>query len=380
MQTNENNTFKKIILSVIFFATIISSLFLAISNFAHFLNPAQWWMIALTGLIFPLLLLFTIAFAIFWIFVNRKKTILPLIAILLSFPNIKTSFAFHPSSKFVETKAVNNIRIVTWNVGLMNYEAPDSATAADNNALIFNSLQELNADVICLQEFFTEVIPNSNLNFIDSITRNLNYPYHYFSYDRSQFNGAFYSGTIIFSKYKIIDTNKVVYPKPFPGSVIEAGLLVNNDTINIITTRLQSFHLETADYQALHSLKEGSTNGIADTKTIVGKLKYGYAQKVAQVNIIKQLITDSRHPVIFTADMNDVPSSYAYANIKNDMTDAWLDKGFGIGRSFRYIAPTLRIDYIFLDNNFNCTQTRRILTTSSDHNGLVADFSMNKTN
>jgi endonuclease/exonuclease/phosphatase (EEP) superfamily protein YafD len=377
---NNGSALKNISLRIIFYVNIICLLLLLTSNLACLLNPARWWLIALTGLVFPILLLLAIIFFIFWIFINKKKALISLLVILISFPTIKKCFAFNLSSDFIETKKKDNLRIITWNVGLMNYEIQDSATAAKSNLHIFNSLQQLNADVVCLQEFFTAIIPNSNFNLIDSISRQLNYPYHYFSYDRSQFEGAFYAGTIIFSKYKIVDSNKIVYPKPFPGSVIEAGLLVNNDTINITTTRLQSFHFEPDDYEALSDLKKGSADGMIDSKTIIEKLKYGYQQKLNQVTIVKQLINKSKRPIIFTGDLNDVPSSYAYSTIKNNMADAWLNKGFGIGRTFRFIAPTLRIDYIFYSDFFKAIQTRQIYTTASDHNGLVTDLEIKKLN
>jgi endonuclease/exonuclease/phosphatase (EEP) superfamily protein YafD len=90
------------------------------------------------------------------------------------------------------------------------------------------------------------------------------------------------------------------------------------------------------------------------------------------------MIHSSKHPVIFTGDMNDVPSSYTYATIKDNLSDAWADKGFGLGRTFRFISPTLRIDYIFFSDFFNVMQAKRIITTSSDHYGLVTDLSIKK--
>ncbi len=372
-QPVKEKKFKKTALRIIYGINIICLLLLGCSDLAHFVNPSQWWMIALTGLAFPLFLLFAIAFTIFWLLVDWRKGMLSIAFIVLSIPNIKRSFGFHPSASFSETKAANSLRIVTWNVGLMNYEAPDTATGSQGNARILNALEALDADVLCLQEFFTCVTPNAPYNFIDSITHRLHFPYHYFSYDRSQFNGSFYTGTILFSKYKIVDSSKIVF-SPFPGSVIEAGLLVNKDTINIITTRLQSFHLEDEDYAAIHNIKHASAEGLNDSKSILHKLKYAYVQKLQQIDTVQQLINNNKRPVIFTADMNDVASSYTYANIKNDLSDVWLDKGFGIGRTFRYISPSLRIDYIFYSDFFEAIQTKRILTESSDHNGLVADF------
>ena len=56
------------------------------------------------------------------------------------------------------------------------------------------------------------------------------------------------------------------------------------------------------------------------------------------------------------------------------MQDAFLKKGFGVGRTFSAISPTLRIDYIFADDHFRIDQFRRIVRNYSDHYMLVADI------
>ena len=58
------------------------------------------------------------------------------------------------------------------------------------------------------------------------------------------------------------------------------------------------------------------------------------------------------------------------------MQDAFLKKGFGIGRTFSAISPTLRIDYIFADDHFGIDQFRRIVRKYSDHYMLVADIKL----
>jgi endonuclease/exonuclease/phosphatase family metal-dependent hydrolase len=73
-------------------------------------------------------------------------------------------------------------------------------------------------------------------------------------------------------------------------------------------------------------------------------------------------------------DLNDVPNSYTYFTIKGDMQDAFLRKGFGIGRTFSALSPTLRIDYIFADREFKVKQFNRLVRNYSDHYMIVADM------
>jgi endonuclease/exonuclease/phosphatase family metal-dependent hydrolase len=62
------------------------------------------------------------------------------------------------------------------------------------------------------------------------------------------------------------------------------------------------------------------------------------------------------------------------------MQDAFLKKGFGIGRTFSALSPTLRIDYIFADKHFKILQFNRLVKKLSDHYMLLADVELKTTN
>jgi endonuclease/exonuclease/phosphatase (EEP) superfamily protein YafD len=89
---------------------------------------------------------------------------------------------------------------------------------------------------------------------------------------------------------------------------------------------------------------------------------------------------DSPYPVLFCGDLNDVPNSYTYSTVRGRMQDAFLKKGFGIGRTFSAISPTLRIDYIFADDHFKIKQFNRLVKHYSDHFMLVADIELKAPN
>jgi endonuclease/exonuclease/phosphatase (EEP) superfamily protein YafD len=91
---------------------------------------------------------------------------------------------------------------------------------------------------------------------------------------------------------------------------------------------------------------------------------------------VNQLIKDSPYPVLFGGDLNDVPNSYTYFTVRDDLQDAFLKKGFGIGRSFSGLSPTLRIDYIFTDDKFKVLQFNRLVKNLSDHYMIVADVKL----
>lgn len=370
---------KKGLLRFVLFCNWLTIFFLLAGDLAPYLNPAKWWPVAIAGLLFPIFLLLTFLFFIFWLPVKASKAGYSLIAILLSLPVILVSTGRKLSSSFDPVKKRGDLRIMTWNTGLMNYTAADSNKAIAGNAVIFRKLKEADADVICLQEFFTAVIPGHHLNFIDSIDHSLHYPYHYFSYDWPKFDGKFYGGTIIFSRFPLADTQRIAYPEPFIGSILKAGLAVNGDTIDIVTSRLQSVHFQRNDYQYFSDLKTGAKEDLSGTRNIIRKLRRSYQQRVGQVSKLREIIKDCKHPVIFTGDLNDVPDSYTYYQVKNDLKDAWTKKGTGLGGTFVYISPTLRIDHIFYSKGLGARQIEKIRSEgSSDHHALLADFWIEK--
>lgn len=370
---------KKTLLLIAFFCNICSIVLLLITDAAPWLNPYTWWPFALAGMVFPVFVILVLLFSVFWLFITPRKAIFSLIALLISLPNIIATFGTSIPSAFRQSKQKEDIRVLTWNTAIMNYTAPDSNTAIKNNATIFRKLKESDGDVLCFQEFFTAVIPGNRFNFIESITSSLNYPYHYFSFDISKFNGNFYSGSIIFSRYPIVDSQKIEYPKPFAGSIIKAGILVSGDTIDVITTRLQSVHFERNEYRQLNEIKNGTDSELSGLKNIIAKLRLGYKRRVEQVRLVKKLINSSNRPLVFTGDLNDIPVSYTYAQIRNNLKDVWVKRGTGLGRTFVYLSPTLRIDQIFYNSHFVARQVKRIFAEgASDHNALVADLTLEK--
>jgi endonuclease/exonuclease/phosphatase family metal-dependent hydrolase len=94
--------------------------------------------------------------------------------------------------------------------------------------------------------------------------------------------------------------------------------------------------------------------------------------------MVHEVMGISPHPYLLCADLNDVPNSYAYATVRGGLQDAFLKKGFGIGRTFTGLSPTLRIDYIFANDQFRIKQFNRVAKNLSDHYMLVADVELKK--
>lgn len=233
-------------------------------------------------------------------------------------------------------------------------------------------LKAQNADVLCIVEFFhsTNPIYYDNLHYV---LKELGYPYYYFSWDDD--GGDQWVGQAIFSKHPIIDSSLVRFPKPTMNeSLIYADIVFRNDTIRVYTTHLQSVRFGREDYESIEKIKNRDDSLIENSRNIFSKLKRGFVYRSRQTDIVKKQIDKSPYPVIITGDFNDVPNSSTYFTISKNLQDAFLAKGFGIGRTYTNISSTLRIDYILASKNFSVQQYNRVMKEYSDHYMLVADF------
>jgi endonuclease/exonuclease/phosphatase family metal-dependent hydrolase len=354
------------------FSNIATIIFFELACLAPFLHPQKWWFISFLGLAFPFLLIAIILFLLLWLFFRKPKyAVFSALALLLGFKSIGVFFAFNNVRSFSYLKEPHTLRIASWNVARFIEMKRNNNKGSQTRLKMMELIRQQNADVICLQEFFHSLDSAwyQNLNYIRD---NLNYPYWVFSHDVD--GDVHYTGSIIFSRYPIIDSGMIRFPRPsLPEALIHADIKLNNDTIRVYTTHLQSLQFGKKDYERIGNIESVEDSLLSNSKTILSKIKKGLVNRSIQADLINEVLGDSPYPVLFCADLNDVPDSYSYFTVRNGMQDAFLKKGFGIGRTFSAISPTLRIDYIFADKNFEIKQFNRLVKSYSDHYMILSD-------
>jgi endonuclease/exonuclease/phosphatase family metal-dependent hydrolase len=364
---------------IFIYTNVIAAFFFLLSCLAPYLNPQTWWYISFLGLGFPFLLLLVIVFLFGWLLMLRPQyALISIIALLLGFKSILVFFAFHKPAVFNYAKEIKTLRVATWNVARFIEMRRNNNKGSQTRLKMMELIKQQDADVVCLQEFFHSLDSAwyQNLNYISD---NLHYPYWFFSHDLDA--DVHYTGSVIFSRYPIIDSGMIRYPRPtLPDALIHADIKVNDDTVRIYTTHLQSLQFGKRDYERIGAIESAEDSLITNSRTILSKIKKGISYRSIQAGIIDQVLGDSPYPVLFCADLNDVPNSYTYFTVRGDMQDAFLKKGFGIGRTFSAISPTLRIDYIFADDHFKIKQFNRLVKHYSDHFMLVADIELKAPN
>jgi endonuclease/exonuclease/phosphatase family metal-dependent hydrolase len=150
------------------------------------------------------------------------------------------------------------------------------------------------------------------------------------------------------------------------------GLLIADVAIGDTTIRVFNTHLETPGISKSDYTEQGE---MKFSKSILSKLKNSYYLRNIQAQRTKTEVQKSPYPVVLCADLGDVPNSYAYFTLKSGLQDAFLKKGFGLGRTLRHTSPTLRIDFMFFDQSLTVLQFNNITGIRySDHFPLLADF------
>lgn len=310
----------------------------------------------------------------FWILIDRKVALLLLVCILLGFNNISSVFAWNFNQKrFVLKKNSKSIRIIGYNVNGFDIQENKYDTL-NNRQKILNYILKQNADIICLQDFndFYNPLLVKNIEYFQDTQQ---YKYHYLGsrFDMQQW-GLSEVGIAIFSKYPIKNIQHIVYKnRTVSECFITADITINEITRRLIVTHFQSMYINAGFVKKTKDDPNEDSTFIYSGSSIT-KLNYFLPYHAQQANTLKEEMDKSPYPVILSIDMNEVPSSYCYHHIRGKLNDVFLHEGFGFGRTYYKISPTLRIDYLMTDPSIEVVQYKKDDIFLSDHYPQVMDL------
>lgn len=358
-------------------ANLITVALFLLACLSAFLHPAKWWFIALLGLAFPFLLILVIGFFFWWILFSSRWALLSLFALLLGYIDIRAVVGFNFGAGFTaERQDSTDIRVLSWNVHAYTGQPQVQASRNRDRNEILRFIKEKNPDIICMQEFM-EIRHKTFYSNVEDI-KTLGYPYHFRSIDYERRKDNFQLGVVIFSKFPIIDSFHLRYPGPqkyrAAESLIAADIQVHGKKLRVFNTHLQSVLFGDDEFRKLEIIRNVDDSLMDASRSIVRKLKLGYSYRGDQVDLVRNKLDSSPYPTIICGDFNDVPNSYTYFRIKGDRKDAFRQKGKGLGRTFSSISPTLRIDYIIADRQFEVVQYKSSVLPYSDHYPVLADL------
>jgi endonuclease/exonuclease/phosphatase family metal-dependent hydrolase len=346
-----------------------------------FIPPSSFSYASVFGLGFPYILALFIFCCIAGLFVNRKYALLRLIILPIAYFNAAGTFALRTGQPWQEKKDSTTLRVMTWNVqGFVNNLKKESAAAyASSREGIFKTIHEYNPDVFCIQEY-RNVENAKKRRSIRKQLDSLGYKFYYCSNDMvaplaKNKNAIVTEGVAIYSKLPLLDSARInINHSDKNENLIYTDVLFNNRRVRLFTAHLQSFYIyvDTASRYEDENIYEITYN---EKRRAAYRIRQTEINHEAEVRIIRKAIEQSPYPVIYCGDMNTTPASYNYRLLRGDnLQDAFLAEGSGIGNTFYKLGPTLRIDVCLPDTAMQVLQCKREARKLSDHYPVIADM------
>jgi endonuclease/exonuclease/phosphatase family metal-dependent hydrolase len=348
--------------------TWLVSLAYFVSCLTPYINPVHFSILVFFAIGFPFLALSILLIGVVWIFIRKKVPLILLLLFLVGFKNICSTLAFNFSSKSQYQGEENSLRIMSWNVRAFDNPAISGDSPASVRNRMFNYISEVNPDIICIQEFGEFDGPAFYLN--TPVLEKMGYKYHCTPKETVTFHpyGVLYSNSAIFSKLAILDSTLIPYNDPTaPENLLCADVQFKGERLRVLSTHFRSMHLfqHVRDPEALVHLHGDSD--FVYTASVPEKLTAFEKEHAMQAKIVKDYMNKSKVPIVFAADMNSVPASYAYNVVSAGLQDAFLKKGSGLGGALDSLPRTLRIDYLLVDPKLEIKNYHQQKISLSDH-------------
>ena len=356
---NKQQIGKKIFKGILLVLNLIAALMLLMAFFAHLIRPSISSWIAFCGLAFPYILIVNGVFCVLWLFISYPYAFISLTIILLNVNNIDKHFQLKDAA--VPLNCSRSVKVLSYNAQLFGvYTYDDEAQRNQQKEKIFDFLRAEKPDIACFQEYFWD--KSDKLNFVttDSILSILSLKddqQHHYLYFPVNLREEYYYGLAIFSRYKIIRAEPIVFPDSSTNSAIFVDIKYKNDTLRIYNLHLASIHMDKVDYSTGKQIFNSQFDDPflnQKTKKIFKKIKTAFITRQQQSITIHRHIDSCKYPVIICGDFNDSPASYSYYKIGHRFKDTFRESGKGTGYTYNGDAfPKYRIDYILHDKQYN---------------------------
>lgn len=337
------------------------------------------WFAPLISFGFPVLLLLYWITIVLRFFRKKRNTFRIAILLLLSIIYFQNQVRFFPNKS-----AEYDIRMMGFNVRLFDIynwinreEWADWAPRTDGGKTvleIYKTIRESKSDVLCLQEFYYQ--PKSIFSTLDSL-KAMGYKYQHYDFTHKDFSRGVkhHYGIGTFSKHPIINKKFYSAKSHFINGALASDIVKENDTVRVVNIHFNSYRFSKADHQTLKKIKDWNLTpvGSDSIKNVFSKMRKGLKIRQTEIGVIDSIIQHSPYSIILSCDLNESPNTAGYKELTNDLEDAFLNAGAGIGNTLVSKYP-VRIDYILHSENLTPYNFKVVKKNISDHYPLICDF------
>ncbi len=341
------NALKRILLLINFIVIVA----LVISYLSVYVAPDKYWMPALFGIAYPFFIVANFGFIIFWMMVKPKYLFLSLITIVLGYTYLQRYFQLKG-----KTTEDCDLKILSYNVKY--FMGDENSTQKENADRIISFIQDQKADIICLQE--ARLRKNEIFNLHNTV-KSL-YSINHYQYARSSTT----YGSVTMTRFPIVNMGEIRF-KESNNITIYTDMVIGQDTVRVFNVHLQSYQIDPTKFSIIESPGVAQEEDLKEVKEMGVKFKKAFQMRAEQVREIKRYIEDTPYEVIVCGDFNDTPVSYSYQQLKGELTDAFIESGRGIGRTYIGKLPSFRIDNIFHGAKYRSFNFKTYDFRLSDH-------------
>ena len=243
------------------------------------------------------------------------------------------------------------LKVMTWNV-----HCPNGADL-ERQKQIAELIIKVDADFVQLNEYNQD-----SCTVLDSLLKTI---YHF----TEEYQSHRWLGDIFYSKRAMSNSGHVfipIYGKAI--QTIKATIAIRDDSVQILGVHMMSNQKGSDNF----------SNNSCNYNTSYEQYKESQISRCFQADWTKVEVMKSKHPVIVMGDMNDFNQSKPLNTLcSSGLRDAWWEGGNGYGATFHDGWMRLRIDHILHSDKLKLKCIKVIDTNLSDHNPIVAGFSIN---
>lgn len=317
---------------------------------APYVEPSKNWLYGFFAIGFPWIFGANVVTLLYWTIrwflksAKRWVVFIPLAVLLFGWASPARLYQYHYFAKASESQQV--MRVMSFNI-----HSQKEIKGKKGNFEKF--IQAQHPDVLLLQE-----CGNKTAKYLAKL---LDCPV-------SKANG-----TVVLTKYPIIDYGQSKFYKS-GNSYTWADIKVHDEIVRFFSLHLQSTMISVEANELVKSGDIQNTQTWSTIRKILALYRRTAKQRTAQAQTIKRLAAESPYPVFFCGDFNDVPLSHTYHILAENKLDTFIEKGKGMGRTYRGNIPNLRIDCILTPKSFVVLKYETPDVSFSDHYPIVADI------
>jgi endonuclease/exonuclease/phosphatase family metal-dependent hydrolase len=316
----------------------IVAIVLLLAYIVPYISSINAPVLGILSLLFPLIFIINIIFAVFWIARLKRYFLLSLIILVIGFGYSSSVFKF--SKKDISTS--DDISVMSYNVRMFNIYGWNKEDSIAEKTYSF--INDERPDILASQEYY------------DDSQTHLKYPYQYIK-TRSKTNKF---GLAIHSAYPIVNSGSLNFESS-ANNIIFSDIVVNKDTVRVYNIHLESFKLN----------PDMENFGEEDSDKLLKRMKVAFKKQGIQTQKFLAHQESWKGKSIVCGDFNNTAFSWVYKQIADDRIDAFKEAGKGMGNTFDNSYP-LRIDFILPDTNFEVTSFKTFDIDYSDHFPILA--------